>query len=474
MTAAPVPRSRAGVLIAGAVAVIAVPLLAAAATRALPVAPPLFLLACGLAGVLGLAVIATRTAPAWLLSLGLVLSSMAGHWDYVGLPGILAPDRLLLVTGVVATLARVAPVRDRPGPALRPSTWAFGLFLACALGSAIFHATLLIDPVAQLDRMGVTAIACFFVAPVAFARESERRVLAWSLVALGAYLAVTALLELTAGGLVVPGFIADPGITRHFGRARGPFLESEADGYAMFACLIAALIARHGTTSPRLRAFTLAVIALCALGIVLTLTRTAWLGAILGAFAALALTPSLRRYLPAAAAAAVVVVLGAFALIPGLSAAAGERAGNQETLWDRQNLNTAAVNMVLDQPLIGHGWNRFSAVANDYFWQAESFPLSVARAQTGVHNLLLAKASELGLIGAALWLLAIILALREGLTGPAPGDLGQWRAGLLALSVFYGVLVMVTPAAHPFELLVLLLWAGVAAGPAALDAGRSR
>lgn len=473
MTPAPRPSARLGAPAGVAAVVVALGGLAAV-SLVRPVAPLPFVLLCAAAALVGLAAIAVRIAPAWLLSLGIVVAPMAGNWELVGVPGTLAPDRMLLLAGVIATLARVPAVRDLPEPRVRASHWIFAVYLAYGLGSAVVVGSIFSDTVFQLERLGLTALGCFLVAPVAFARPEDRRILLWCLTGLGAYLGVLAVVEIVAPALVFPAFITDPGIARHLGRARGPFLEAELNGFAMFASLLAALILHSGSVSVRERRVALAVVALCALGILLTLTRTTWLGAVAGGLAALIATPSLRRYLLPSVAAGVAMVLVALAVIPGLAASVTDRASNQHTVWDRQNLNRAAMNMVLDKPLTGHGWNRFSAVANDYFWQADTYPLGVAKAKVGAHNLPLAIASELGLIGVTLWAAGMIAAFWEGLTGRIPPSVRPWRIALIALVVHYVVLVLVTPARHPVIALFLLVWAAIAAGPRSLQPGTGR
>ncbi len=462
------PRSRSGAA-AGAGAV----LLAVAALAAIgalqPIAPTQFVLGAMVAALAGVTAIAGRVSPAWLLSLGIVFTPMAGNWEMIGFPGTLAPDRILLLAGVIATLARVPAVRDLPEPRVRTSHWLFAVYLAYAIGSAVIVGTLLSDPVFQLERMGLTAFGCFLVAPVAFARPEDRRILLWCLAGLGGYLGVLAVFEIAAPGLVFPSFITDPSVQRHLGRARGPFLEAELNGYAMFVALIAALILRAISTAPRERLIALLIIGPCALGILLTLTRTTWLGAILGGVIALAVTPRLRHLLLPAVVAGAVLVLGAFAVIPGLSDSATNRAGNQQTLWDRQNLNRAATNMLMEKPLTGHGWNRFASVANSYFFQADDYPLGIVKAKVGAHNLPLAVASELGLIGATLLLGGLLVAFWEGLTGPAAPDIQLWRVGLIALAIHYLVIMLLTPGRHLFLLITLLIWAAVCAGPRSLQ-----
>ncbi|UUY03510.1 O-antigen ligase family protein [Svornostia abyssi] len=465
MTPALAPRS--ATLAAAAVALaVSVGLLAMAAAGA--IAPRHFLITCGVAGAAGFIAIATGTRPAWLISAGVVLSTVAGHWELVGLPPLVTPERILLVGGVLATLLRVPAVRDVPHLRLRPSHWALMVFAAFAAASAL-AAGALGDPIEQLDRIGLPAFACFLAAPVAFATVQDRKILLGCLTALGAYLGVLAVVEIIASGLVFPAYIADPGVSRHLGRARGPFLESEVNGFAMFACLVAAMLLRRGTVVGWQRRAAEIVVTLCVVGIVLTLTRAAWAGAAAGAVAAAAASPQLRRVALPLAAAALVVVIAVFAVIPTLTDRASERATNQETVWDRQNLNRAAVNMFLDAPLTGKGWNSFQTVGDDYFWLADTYPLNTVRARTGMHNLVLARLAEVGLIGAGLWLLASALALLDGLLGPPRGsDLDAWRVGLLALVTCHVVLIMVTPAAHPFQFVLLFTWAGIAAGPKVL------
>src|SRR5438093_1302521 len=81
-----------------------------------------------------------------------------------------------------------------------------------------------------------------------------------ALVALGAYLGLTAVFEgLGLDALIVPRYIADPGAGIHFGRARGPFVEAVADGLALFGCGVAAAVAFTHWRAPWARRLALAV-----------------------------------------------------------------------------------------------------------------------------------------------------------------------------------------------------------------------
>ena len=78
------------------------------------------------------------------------------------------------------------------------------------------------------------------------------------------------------------------------------------------------------------------------------------------------------------------------------------RESQKGPIYDRLNLNRAAVNMLDARPLFGFGWNRFTAVGTDYFRQGD-FPLT-AGVGVGVHNAYLSHLAELGLVGTTLFL----------------------------------------------------------------------
>lgn len=452
------------------VAALAVVLVVAAviATRYHTVPAPQFLVLSSLVGLAGLAAVATGTHPAVLLSAGIVLSPMAGNWGYVGFPSFVAPDRMLLAVAIIATLLRVPAVRDRPLPRVGPPHVVLGAFVGYVTLSALVAGTVMIDPLRLVDRMGLLAFALLLVAPVVFLTERDRRTLGWSLVGLGAYLAVIGILETVhADRFVIPSYINDPSLGIHYGRARGPFLDAATNAFAMFACASAALIMRRTTTDARLRALCVVVTAGCALGVLLSLQRSAWIGASTATLLTFITFRELRPWLLPVVTAAVLGVLAAFAVVPGLSAAADTRANSEGSVWDRRNLNTAALNMFLEQPLVGQGWDTFGRRANDYFWQGEDYPLT-AQQKTGVHNVVLSRLCELGLVGTTLWLVGIALAVLAGLRGPPSSELRPWRMALFALSTYFVVLLLVTPMAGTFTPILLLTWAGLAAGPAAL------
>lgn len=416
----------------------------------------------GLLAALALVVLAAAARPAWTLSLGLAASVFNTHWNDAGIP--FSVDRLLLVVGIVSVLLRELQAGGLRRLRTRPVHWLIAVAALYALASALLDGALA-DTAARyslIDRLGLIPFAVFFVAPYAFREERDRRVLLGTLVALGAYLGLVALLETTGPkSLIVPSYITDPNVGIHADRARGPFTEASANGFAMFACLIASVMALGVWRSPRWRRVALAVAALCALGVLFTLTRSAWLGAGLGAVAALLAYRRTRRLLMPAAAVAMILVLGAFAAIPGLSGKADSRTNAQSPVWDRKNSDGAAIRMVETRPLLGFGWGTFRYEGASYYVQSPDYPLTFV---PDVHNLFLAHAVELGLLGAGLWLLAVLAGVGGAIFARGPPELSAWKIGLLALFVDWLVIANTTPMSVTMPTLLLWAWAGIARG----------
>jgi O-antigen ligase len=407
-------------------------------------------------------VIAAAARPSWTLSVGLALSVFNTHWTKLGVT--FSVDRVLLAVGVVSVLVR--EFRDGGWPRLRtqPVHWVLAAAVIYATTSALVDGALA-DKTARfslIDRFGVIPFAVFFVAPFAFREERDRRVLLGALVALGAYLGVTALLETTGpSALVLPSYITDPSIGTHIDRARGPFTEASVNGLVLFACLIASVIASTLWQSRRWRYAALTVAGLCALGVLFTVTRAAWLAAGAGALIALLSVRETRRYLIPACIVGLLMVVGAFATIPGLLDQAQSRKNSESPLWDRRNSAAAAVRMFHERPLLGQGWGTFRYTAVGFYVQDPDFPLTFI---PDVHNLFLLVAVELGLVGCLLWALALLLGVGGAIFARGPPELRPWKIGLLALFVAWLILANATPMSAPMPTLLLWAWAGVARG----------
>lgn len=420
------------------------------------------LLAAGAAGAVALVTAAVAIEPAWILSAGVALSIFSGNWSNLHVPGPL--DRVVIVTGILTVLVRSIVVDDAPRVEVRRVHWILALLVLYAVGSSAWANTLSQHQAGfeLLDRLGAVPFLLYLVAPAAFATERQRTILLGTLAVVGAYLGATAFFEMIGPqSLVFPKFILDAALGIHDGRARGPFLEAGADGLAMFCCAVAAVMLLDRPRKPWVRWAVMAIAALCLLGLVLTLTRQVWAGAAAGALLASVGSRRLRRRLPAAIVAGVVVIGGALLVVPGLQAKLHTRASAQKPVWDRLNSDAAALRMAESRPLLGFGWGTFPRYSPQYYHIAKTYPLS---AVGEVHNVVLSNLAELGVVGVGLWLVGLTLAMVAPFTRRGPPELEIWKLGLIAVAVAWFVQATFAPLAYAFDNYLPWLFAGVALG----------
>jgi O-antigen ligase len=414
-----------------------------------------------LALLCALAYLAWNATPHHVFTLAIVLAPFAGNWEQLGVPGALALERLLLAVGILTVVLRAPAARDRPRLHFEPVHWLLLLTAAYATGSAFVSGTLFERaPGIQLfETFGILPFLVFTLAPVVYPTARERAVLLQGLMALGAYLGVTTLLEMAGGrDLVFPRYIADPNYGLHFGRGRGPFADAVANGFGLFAGVLASYVALRTWRSPFWRVFAAIVAALCLVGTLLTLERSVWIATVAGLLALVLAAGRGRRALLPVAGLSVVAVALAFVVVPGLADKVSERGENRQSVWDRKNLAHTGVAMVEARPLLGVGWARFGETNDPYIEQSPDYPLTAS--DNVLHSVVLTYAVELGLIGALLWIAAILLGVGGALVRRGPPALDPWRAGLLALLVFFAIQETFVPPTV-FQNLCLWLWAGV-------------
>ncbi len=428
-------------------------------------ASPQILLAATLGGALLIAglYLTAFVDIAWLFSAAIALTVFSGNWRSLGFPSLTSPDRLMLIVAVVVLLIRDPALGRRPYVRLKPVHAVLLAAAAFAVCSAVAAGT--IDEVSTVsvlvDRFGLVPFVLFVSAPVAFATEHQRRILLGTFLVVGAYLGLTALFQgLGVDALVFPRYIVDIHTKVQEGRARGPFLEAAVNGLALFDCAVMAALAYATIPKTWVRRVALAVAALCVLDLFFTQERSVWVGAVAASVCAAVVAPALRRWLLTGLALAALVLGGAFLLSPGLQQKTTERIGDQHTEWDRLNLNKAAENMVAARPLFGFGLNTFKERSEDYFQQNPEFPLTNTTGE--LHNVFLSNAAELGLVGAALWLLALLLGVGGAILVRGPPDLHPWRIALVAVAVMWLVVANLVPLTQAFPNQFLWLIAGVA------------
>lgn len=410
-----------------------------------------------------------RPAYLWCFLGVLVCNVFSGHWDQFGVP--IGLDRLFF--GLAVVLLALDPWAWRRSLRVRPVHVAMFALVVLAAVSAAGHGTLLssLGLFAMLDRL-VVPFLMFCIAPVVFDTPERRDLLLKTLVLLGLYLGVTAVFEtLQLWSLVWPRYIADPTVGIQFGRARGPFVASEAMGMACSACAFAAAVAFTRWRGAWRGAAALAV-ALSGAGVLMSLTRSVWVGTLLGVVIAMLRTPRLRRRLPVVLAALVVVVVALLAVVPGLSDNVSGRIGTTRSVQDRQNTNAAALRIVEQHPLTGIGWSKFLDEAPDWVRQADSYP--VTNVAIEVHNVVLSRAAELGLPGAALFVLCILCGpwralLQRRRPGAADGDLLGWWSISAGVTAVWSVTIMLSPTPYPLPNALVWLLAGISLTPYLLE-----
>jgi O-antigen ligase len=419
----------------------------------------------GGAGALGVAAyIVWHLDPAYTLSLGVFLSPIASNWQQLGIPGPLSPDRLLLIAGIAQVLLRAPAMRDRPRLLSHPSYYVLALAVLYAASSAFFAGTLFtnVGSAGIIDAFGIIPFLAFVAGPVVFRSARARGVLLAAIVLLGAYLGLTVVFEMAhINALVFPRYILNPNYGIHFGRGRGPFVDAVANGFACFVCAVACGIALVTWTRRFARALAALIGILCFVGVFLSLERSVWIGAVVATVVTMLVAPRLRRYVVPVTAVIALTVLGPIALSPSLRRHALARYNQVATVWDRENLSVAAVNMIEARPITGFGWNRFRESSADYFRQSADYPLTATTAS--IHNYELLYAVELGLPGVTLWAVGLLLGVGSALLTRGPPELEPWRAGLLAVFLMF-VVVSVSVPPTLFMNLSLWLWAGVVFG----------
>jgi len=416
--------------------------------------------------------------PAPTMCAAIVLSVFSGAWREVGLGG-LPLDRLLILVVVLQFLLRAPGVASAPRLRLRNVHLLLGLTVLYALGSAVAAGTLMSESgfLSFADQLGVVPFLMFIVAPSVFAGQRERNMLLATLVGLGAYLGLTAIFEsLGPHFLVFPRYILNVNTTlAEEARAGGPFRAVVAEGFATYACAVAAVMAFVQWRGQR-RRFLAAAVAISLLGCILTLERGVWIGAIAASLIAASLTQAGRRRLVPTALAFVLAGSVALALSPTLAHELSNRTGDQKTVWDRENQISAGLRMLAAKPLFGFGWDRYTQDDLDYFRQPADHPMfgySHANYESvgqllPLHETYLSYAVELGLFGAVLWAASLLWGLGGTILARGPTELVPWRAGLLAITVCFLVIALFNPYQSAFPVLLLWVWAGVAVGASPL------
>jgi O-antigen ligase len=264
------------------------------------------------------------------------------------------------------------------------------------------------------------------------------RLLMALLVGLSAYSAAVSIMQFTGpAALVWPRYIVDA--PNYVERANGIFNQPVVNGLVMVAGFVTAVFLAHERTLSRFPRIAAAVAAVaCVPGIYLTRTRAVWLVFALG-LVLCAIFARGRRV-------GFVITLGTaagFVALTWSSFTSSDRAAggvsSVSEVDDRLNTLATSLTAIEQRPLLGWGIGRFAQV-NTYLHQQWEPSIPFLRGYAiASHENELGIATELGLIGLALWLLVVGLLIRVLLRSVRrlPVDELHGRGlGLLAITVF--------------------------------------
>jgi len=199
----------------------------------------------------------------------------------------------------------------------------------------------------------------FYLAGLVFDSEESLRLLEAFTLLVFAYLVFTSIAYMVRlDFLVFPQFILDPTLGTHVERARGPFLQAEANGAAMN---VLGLLALDSYRRSRLRGMGATVLLLAyPAAIVLTKTRAVWLAfAVSTALLAYATrSVRVRRICIGWLAAGTLGLLALTAVSAGSEDSIRRRLANEDTVQFRLSAYRAGWTMFVEHPLLGWGASR--------------------------------------------------------------------------------------------------------------------
>ncbi len=257
----------------------------------------------------------------------------------------------------------------------------------------------------QVANLSLYPFITYFVAKhIPYSSQGVRRILK-TLVLIGSYLGATAIFERYGlDAFIWPRYIADPSVGIHFGRARGPFLNSVFLGLNLIFCMAAMLITWEAVKSSWRKILVVAIVA-DMLAIYFTNTRGTWIGLGIVFLTTLFFPVRMRRLITT------LMCLAALAFVFGNASQFSLAKGTlfskrQNTVLDREVNFKVAWIMGSENPIFGIGWGRMGSEWNKYYDEAGAPEFG---GWDGNHNEWLGVFAQLGLVGLIPYLMIFAL-----------------------------------------------------------------
>jgi hypothetical protein len=323
-------------------------------------------------------------------------------------------DRLLLTLMIAAFAGSVW--RHRASPArLQRGEWCLLLFCGLCTLSLILSGANADDSMGKnryLNALFNITYYPFLAYFIARSMPYDRRwvtLLLGFLCGMGVYLSMTGMFEhFGIEALVWPPYIMDPSIGAHWGRVRGPFLQSVWMGRMLIAGMLATFVLLYQARGLAKMFLQLAVLMMIG-ATYFTYTRGPWVGLAAALFVLVVLKHPARSF---------ILRISALALVIFLTGVAGKFSLSDGTLFSRRQdtvssrgVNAAiALRMGLSHPFMGIGFGKIRTEWESHVTRAES--ITIDDFFDDNHITYLGLFAEVGAIALLLYGLAVLYMLR--------------------------------------------------------------
>lgn len=288
-----------------------------------------------------------------------------------------------------------------------------------------------------------------------------------AMTAFGVYLAAIGILEgLGLYGFVFPRYIADPKIGLHFGRARGPMVQSVSYGVYLCGCLLTTCLLWTRASS-KWKWFILSLIPLFLAAIFFTKTRTVWAGCGLSLMAGIFLTMQGKTrtvLITGMIACGLLAVVAKSDAIMGLQRE-GSVQDTRRSVSMRASFTYVSWEMFLDRPVLGHGFSQFKKAKLPYLADRNVDLVLESIRDYDHHNTFLSVLCDLGLMGFIPFLAMYGMWLRNGWR-QARSNSPEWAKAVGTLGVGVVLIAFCQMIGHeitfmPYDHLLIFLVAGM-------------